>query len=176
MKTWVVRGLIALALAQIVAILSAGVMATPGSSRWVMEGDRIADLEVTDAEDRVGPLAASRPTLVLVFHSECAHCLRVAPTWAAWLDEHRGELAVVAVSSESYEKASAYAAEHGWGVPVRTVVESSFGTRGHALTSRTPWIFALEESGVVISGGHGDLIADLGALILDPTGGVEPGS
>ena len=171
MKDRVVIGLVLLAVVQIAVLGAVRGDATVGAAKWLAPGDQVADIEVLDRTGAPRSLASGQPTLVLVFHSECGHCRRVAPVWRAWLEEHVNDVAVVALSSEPHSSAQAYVTEHAWDVSVRTVPEASLGSRAHALTSRTPWLFALDGDGFVIAEGHGSRIEEIGGLFL---GELEP--
>ena len=164
MNRWILPGLVLAAAGQLAVL---GSVPGLGTSRWVGPGDKISDIQVTDASDAPMSLAMGQPTLVLVFHSDCAHCLRVAPEWRGWLDQYRDELSVVAISSETYESAQTYSTQHEWDIGVRSVKDTGMGTRGHALTSRTPWVFVLDREGVVVAGGHGGMIEELGSTVLE---------
>ena len=164
MNRWILPGLVLAAAGQLAVL---GNVPGLGTSRWVVPGDEISDIQVTDGSDAPMSLATGQPTLVLVFHSECAHCLRVAPEWRRWLDQHRDELSVLAISSEGFETAWSYSSQHEWDIGVGSVKDTSMGTRGHALTSRTPWVFVLDGEGVVVAGGHGGMIEELGDTVLE---------
>ena len=166
-KDWVVAGLVLLAVVQIAVLGAVRGDATEGAAKWLAPGGQVADIEVLDRTGAPRSLVTGQPTLVLVFHSECGHCRRVAPVWRAWLEAHEERVAVVGVSSELHSSAQAYVIEHGWDVTVRTVPEASLGSREHALTSRTPWLFALDAAGFVVAEGHGSLIEEIGGLLLD---------
>lgn len=166
MKNRVMIGLVLLAVVQIAVLGAVRGNATVGAARWLAPGDQVSDIGVVDRTGTLRSLTTRQPTLVLVFHSECGHCRRVAPAWRAWLEEHEDDVAVVAVSQEPHASAQAYASEHAWDVSVRTVPEASLGSREHALTSRTPWLFALDGDGFVIADGHGSRIEEIGGLLL----------
>ena len=104
--------------------------------------------------------ALGEPTVLLVFDSQCAHCLAVAPAWKAWIGNGPPGLRVVGVSTEPLETAGAFAQARGWGVEVWQV-EAPTGSLGHALTSRTPWVFILDGEGRIQEEGHGSRLAEL---------------
>lgn len=137
------------------------------------------DLSSLTTEDRFGasiPLGAlESPALVMVFHSDCAHCRVIAPEWAEWFDEHPDGIDVIAVSREPLDDARAYADEHGWDVDVRSVRAERLGSLAHEVTRRTPWIFALDENARILSSGHGGELADLADLIARATARVAQG-
>ena len=130
-------------------------------------GDSVAAVEAQDASGARGSLATGRTTLLMVFHSECVYCERVAPAWEAWLAEQDLGLDVVAVSNESYDVAAAYAHEKGWDVEVRTVPVERLGDDAHALTSRTPWLFLIGPDGVIEAEGHGEGLAEMAQFVRE---------
>ena len=166
MKKALLPCLVLLAVAQI-ALLVVGtwVGTTPDGAPRV--GDRVSDIVTTGPSGSSVALAAGEPTLVLVFHSACAHCRTVAPLWQSWLSDHRDAVAVVALAAETHESAVRFAIDHEWGVEVRAIPEVGRGTREHWLTSRTPWLFALDEDGQIVAEGHGTLIEEIGGVVID---------
>ncbi len=134
---------------------------------WLQVGDNVAAVRVSDSLGRESPLVTGEPTLLLVFHSECGHCRAVAPLWKAWIEASGSAYHTIAVSSEPLESARAYVAEHEWDAEIRTVEAGRLGGWEHALTSRTPWVFVIDEAGVILAEGHGSRIAELGAVLVD---------
>ena len=157
--------LIGVAVLQISALLAWDGEGTAAPT--VEEGFSFADVRVS-GEDGVDVSLASGagPTLVLVFHSECAHCERVAPTWKEWLENAPAGLRVIAVSSEPLGVAKAYAARHGWRAHVGSVESAEVGSPGHFLTRRTPWVFGLDPDGRVVVGEHGSEVARVASDLL----------
>lgn len=163
----VLAGLLVLAVAQVAAI---GFTVADGpSASAVGVGTDLSGVTVRTAAGVETPLATGEPLVLLVFHSECGHCRRVAPDWKAWMSSGGGAAQAVALSPEPPSVAGAYAEEHGWDVPVWTVDAARLGGRAHALTSRTPWVFVLDARGVVVSEGHGTQLTRLAPPMSDPT-------
>jgi len=135
---------------------------------WPQVGDTLSGLTVQRSSGTNVPLIWGDPTVLLVFHSRCAHCADVAPLWADWIRNIESDWDVLAVSSEPLDSAQAFAKQQGWPVEVAVVDASSTGGPAHALTGRTPWIFAIDRAGVILSEGHGGRISEL-------TAGVESG-
>lgn len=158
-----VAALVGLAVVQvgILAFARGGAFA---NAPQVESGFSFAGVETVDARGDAFPLVSDGPTLVLVFHSECAHCQAVADDWAVWLQEPRGSFDVVAVTRESAEVAEAYAETHGWTVEAKSAVLRGGGT-ALSLTGRTPWVFGLNASGRVVASGHGDQLASVADLL-----------
>ncbi len=166
LKDGAVLGLSLLAVAQLAALGFRQAQGRQPVGGGLGVGDDVSEVLSRDESDRPVPLATGRPTLLLVFHSECGHCARVAPVWQDWLEDHRRDVRALAVSSESLESARAYVAEHHWGTEIRTVSAAQLGGAGHALTSRTPWLFVIDTAGVILAEGHGSRIVELGAILL----------
>jgi hypothetical protein len=158
-----------LAVAQLVALGYRQSQIPTGVGQRLMAGGSVRAIEAHDRTPRPTTLITAQPTLLLVFHSECAFCAKVAPTWRAWLEGHGREARTIAVSAEPFALAAAYAAEHWPGAEVRTVSAEVLGGAGHALTSRTPWLFLIDAAGTIVAEGHGDRIEELGGLLLEQT-------
>ena len=107
--------------------------------------------------------------LVLVFDPECAHSRQAAAQWGALLQDPDRPGGIVAVAPGSFEAAARHAAAQGWQVTVATVDRFRPGSREHALISRTPWVFALQD-GRVVAQGHGDELAEVVAALSPATG------
>ena len=137
------------------------------SGSWLRLGDNVAAVRASDSLGRESPLVTGEPTLLLVFHSECGHCRNVAPIWRDWIEASGPAFRTVAVSSEPLEPAQAFVTEHKWDAEIRTVAAGRLGGWEHALTSRTPWVFVIDEAGVILAEGHGSRIAELGAVLVD---------
>lgn len=137
------------------------------ASPSVEEGHDFGDVELLDGDSVVTRLGRGEPTLVLVFHSNCAHCEAVAPSWRDWLETAPPELAVLAVSREPHADGLAYAARHGWNVAVRSAVVPVIGGRARALLRLTPWVYALDEDGRVVVAGHGSELDRIAKRLLE---------
>ena len=162
-----VYGLAALALVQVlILVLGRGGLAA-GSPDFG-PGYDFGDVEVSDGASS-STLATGQPTLVLVFHSGCAHCMAVAPLWAEWLSDRPAGLETVAVSREPHSAAAAYARRHGWDVDVRSVRVPTVGSRARALVAMTPWVYALDGDGAVVAGFHGSEIGRAAAALRADT-------
>ena len=172
MRDRVLRGLAILAVVQGVALLAAYSIGTASDSGWVVTGDSVDGLEVYGRSGDPTSLATGVPTLVLVFHSQCAHCERVAPEWKRWLDEHRDEVHVVSVSTEPWAEGRAYVDRHGWSVDHIRAGEGRRGSRTQAFTARTPWVFAVDARGTVLATGHGSVIDEVARPLMAPAEGL----
>lgn len=115
----------------------------------------------TDTEGRKRSLPALGPLLVLVFDPECAHTRRVAPVWSDWLRNANPSFSVVALSASRRAAASAYAAEAGWSVPVLTIRANAPEKLARDIVRRTPWVFAVDAHGRVVSAGHGSRVSEV---------------
>jgi hypothetical protein len=65
---------------------------------WLQAGDTLPGLRVDRPEGRNTPLLLGKPTVLLVFGSECPHCLEVAPLWRSWLETKGSDWEVLVVS------------------------------------------------------------------------------
>jgi hypothetical protein len=142
---------------------------------WLQAGDTLTGLTVERLGGRNTPLFLGKPTVLLVFGSECTHCLEVAPLWRCWIETNGSDWQVLAVSSEPLEAAQAFAEGQEWGVDVGVVEAGSTVGSASALTGRAPWVFVANGAGVILAEGHGSRIAELTAgARTEPGGGVEP--
>jgi thiol-disulfide isomerase/thioredoxin len=142
----------------------------PPAAAWPKPGDT---LEFTQAAGG-GSHTPARTTVLLVFHSRCGHCLETAPIWAEWSSEPHPNFRVMGISSEPHDSARAYAAEQGWSFeigPPETWVDPGVAA---GLVRRTPWVFVVDESGVILAEGHGSRIGEL-IQGMDRTAGAEAG-
>lgn len=110
---------------------------------------------------------AETATVVYAFHSECVHCLSVAPAWAehfaasgASSRTHR-----VAVTQEDSATAARYAARFGWNVKVLSLAHLPSKDRALLLVSRTPWVFVFDSVGVLRHHGHGSDLAKVDEVL-----------
>ena len=138
----------------VVAVLQALAFAyvkahTDGPSPLVTRGDDLSDLSWRDSHGALQELGAGQPTLLLVFDTDCAHSRRVAPLWSDWLE---GSVAkgyrIIAVAAGP--GATDYLRDRQW-----PVIVTSAEPVGHAITKRTPWVFAVDGRGRVVADGHG---------------------
>lgn len=132
---------------------------------YVSTGDDLSVLRVGDDAGRRLPLDGS--LLLLVFDPECAHSRAIASRWGRFLHEAAMPARILAVAPGPFEAAARYVKVHGWRVPLATLDRSRPGSREHALTSRTPWVFALRD-GRVVAHGHGDDLARVAAAFAAP--------
>jgi hypothetical protein len=142
---------------------------------WRQTGDTLFGLVVERSDGRNTPLLLGKPTVLLVFSSRCPHCLEVAPLWRSWIETNGSDWQVLAVSSESFEAAQAFAENQGWEVEVGVVEAGSMVGSARALTGRAPWVFVANGAGVILAEGHGNRIAELTAgARTEPGEGGEP--
>ena len=157
-----------------ILVLSAGVQGAALGLRAGSIDDRLdhisvgADLSSTAIQktDGVLTLGTGKHSLLLVFDVDCAHSRRIAPEWSAWLAAAKLEdLAVVAVSRGPLSAAVSYARQVGWSVQVGSVDPADSALAG-AVTTRTPWVFAVDEHGRVVAEGHGARIDEVAQTFL----------
>ena len=137
---------------------------------WPQAGDTLEFTRVAGG----GTHTPARTTVLLVFHSRCAHCFETAPVWADWSTEPHPNFRVLGISSEPPDSAQAYAAEQGWRFevgPPETWVDRKIAA---GLVKRTPWVFVVDDTGVILAEGHG---SGIGELIqgMDLPDGAEAG-
>ena len=128
---------------------------------WISVGDDVSGVLVGDSGGELGSLLGPGPTLLLAFGANCSHCATVAPRWKSWFDGGQRRLRVLAVSSDSAEVAEGFATQHGWDVEVLTVAPDRRLYPRPSLTTRTPWAFVVDETGVVLAEGHGKRLQEI---------------
>lgn len=146
---------------------------TPGGS-FVSVGDDLSRLQIPLADHGFAGLGDGRAALLLVFDPDCVHSASVASNWSAWLSSARAEgNRIIAVSGGSLLAAQSYAREHQWPVTVGSLAaeERSGASGAHALTIRTPWVFAVGPEGRVVGEGHGNEVAEVARTLLKATQG-----
>jgi hypothetical protein len=157
-------GLLALLAAiQLAMLLHRQQAGLAASGRWLVAGDDVAGLRLQDASGKSLGLPLGQPTALLVFDPACAHSAVAGPTWAEWTRSAGGHVRVLAVSAGGADAAVAFAEDQGWEAPVLTVRSGAADRLGDALTRRTPWVFVLDERGVIVSEGHGSRVGELAA-------------
>lgn len=131
------------------------------SEFWISVGDDVSGVLVGDSGGELVSLLGPGPTLLLVFGTTCSHCASVAPAWKAWLDGgHRG-LKALAVSSDPMVMAEGFATRYGWSVEVVSLAPDTRLKSRPSLTTRTPWSFVVDETGVVLAEGHGRRLQEI---------------
>ena len=126
------------------------------------------DLSSLAIDQGLGPrtiLSSGRAVLILAFDPDCPHSRLIAPEWSAWLSASDLEgVSVLAVSFRPLSESASYAREAGWTAQVGTV-KGGRGTVGQAMAARTPWVFAVDEAGLVVAEGHGSRIREVAMAI-----------
>ena len=175
LSDWILVGLSLLVIVQVA--LFASRRASPDlpagpPPAFIVPGDRVGDVTVILAGDRSEPLvdpSADRPTLLMAFHSECAHCATVAPVWQEWLESRSTSgLRILGLSRGPPEPAEAYARQHGWPLEIALVPDDPTA-EGFRLVTRTPWLILLDADGVVRFEGHGAKLEELEPLLAELT-------
>ena len=120
-----------------------------GPTPFVTKGHDLSDLSLRESHGALQELDAGQPTLLLVFDPDCVHSRDAAPLWSSWLEgnAHKGHR-IIAISRSPL--APDYVREREWPVLV-----TSTETVDHAITRRTPWVFAVDGQGRVVAEGHG---------------------
>ena len=119
------------------------------------KGHDLSDLSLRESHGALQELDAGQPTLLLVFDPDCVHSRDAAPLWSSWLEgnAHKGHRIIAIFRSPL---APDYVREREWPVPV-----TSTETVDHAITRRTPWVFAVNGQGRVVADGHGRNLAEV---------------
>lgn len=157
-----------------------GVLALMAVTQAAFIGNRVFGHDLDEHEIRVGHdlsqvaleradgteigLAEGRTTLLLVFDPECVHSGEVAVMWKDWLTAGPRGDRVVALSPGSLPSASAYARDRRWPVEVVSV-KTAAGGGVHALTRRSPWVYAVGGDGRVLVDGHGRTLPEVARVL-----------
>ena len=132
-------------------------------------GDVLSEVSLRRADGSLVGLGGGRTTLLMVYDPDCAHSDRVAAGWREWLDRgDHGADQVFALHVGSRSLAEAYSVRQRWPIEVVSVGSGVDGSGARALTRRTPWVFAIDEDGLVVASGHGRQLPQL-ARALIPT-------
>ena len=146
-----------------------------GSSSWLDTGDRLAGIRVgAFSGGGAARETLNAPTVLLVFDPGCEHCLAVAPAWAEWLRDVGAGWRVLAVSQPPGEAARSFLRARGWDLELVVTEPSPRRSSAKGLTGRTPWVFVVDEAGLILAHGPGRRIAEIteeAAAVLDR----EPG-
>ena len=135
----------------------------------IKAGDDLSEVSLRRADSSLVGLGGGRTTLLLVYDPECAHSDRVAAGWREWLErEDYGANQVFALHVGARSLAEAYSRGQRWPIEVVSGESSVDGSGEQALTRRTPWIFAIDEDGLVVASGHGRKLPQV-ARALIPT-------
>jgi len=132
-----------------------------GSSSWLKTGDRLADTQFRGPSGDGARGALHAPAVLLVFDPGCDHCLAVAPVWAEWLSEVGAGWHVVAVASAPGEAARSFIRAQGWDLELAVTASSPRRSSTRGLTGRTPWVFVVDEAGLIVAHGPGRQIAEI---------------
>ncbi len=155
---FVIVGLVALACAQVMRepLPPQTVTFTPPPVA-VSVGDTLGStvVQVAVGERQLVLPGTAATTVVLAFDSRCPHCVQLAPVWAAWLRSHTSDARILAVSAQPLGVARSFAAAQGWSLETASVSEQGAGSGGHRLVRATPWLFLLDQDGVVQFESHG---------------------
>ena len=166
-------GLGVIALCQLV-LLGRTVGGIGGENReWLQTGSDVSGIRVEGMDGQPMPLSGEGLRVVLVFHPECGHCAAVAPEWRSWLEEDGRAWDILAVTSEPVESGRAFASRNGWMVEIATVETDSKGATRGRLTGRTPWVFVVDQDGILIAEGHGRRLGEIVAAVGQGPGGAK---
>lgn len=167
-----VYGLVVLAVAQMgwLGLRTRGASAPPEKlPQPVVLGDTLEALALIDATG--APLDVSlvtddgKPTVVMAFWSDCAHCQTVASNWATWYPAVAEQAHIVGITRDEVSVAQAYRSEHAWGFPVFSLQDPETPAAETFITSRTPWIFVYAGDGSLQLMVHGASVDDVSGMI-----------
>lgn len=143
----------------------------PAPPRFLEEGDALGRVEVESSGDAgtttLVDIARGQPTVLMVFHSECAQCELVAEPWKHWLETPPPGVAVFLVSREERPAASEYLRGHDWNAPLLRVANPVPGSPELSLVMRTPWLVVTDATGIVRFQDHGSRIAEMSAVLAE---------
>lgn len=132
--------------------------------KQVAIGEDLSSLVIRDVGGETIELAGYE-TLLLVFEPDCPHTDRVAEAWASWLDEEDAKAhRTIAVSSGTPATVARYVGDKRWTVRAGAVEPGADGKGEHALMNRTPWVFVVDNAGMVVAEGHGVRLAELAQI------------
>lgn len=169
----VIIGLSVIALCQSV-LLAWAFGGIGGETReWLQTGADLSGIRVEGMDGHPMPLPGEGLRIVLVFHSECGHCAAVAPAWKSWLQEDGKAWDVLSVTAEPVETGRDFASRNGWAVEVATVETDFRANTGRSLTGRTPWVFMVDQDGILVAEGHGRRLREIAAAAGQAPGGAK---
>ena len=168
----VVVGALALLAAVQAAAIGKGLVDGRTRNDEIEVGDDLSEVSLRRTDGSFVGLGGGRTMLLLVYDPECPHSDRVAAEWREWLDRgDHGANRVLAVHAGSRPVAEAYAIGQRWPVEVVSVGSGVDRSRVHTLTRRTPWVFALDEDGLVVASGHGSELPQVARAVVS----IRPG-
>jgi peroxiredoxin len=109
---------------------------------------------------------AGKWTVLLAFRSTCVWCDSVAPRWTAWLGKPH-PARVLGITSDTPDSAAAYRDAKRWRLELVSAPGQKPGSVESSLLSRTPWVYVLDENGVVRYHGHGNNLPQVDSLLAE---------
>ena len=165
----IVVAVLALLAATQAAVIGKRLLDDHGRHDEIEVGDDLSEVSLRRADGSLVGLGGGRTTLLLVYDPDCAHSDRVAARWREWLERGGyGAIQVFALHVGSRSLAEAYSVRQRWPIEVVSVGSGIDGSGARALTRRTPWVFAIDEDGLVVASGHGRKLTQV-ARALIPT-------
>lgn len=144
------------------SVIRASMFDADWRSDSIPAGYDLSLVSVRHADGTLGKLGAGQPTLLLAFDPNCAHTRRVASAWSSWLGGKESEgYRVLAISLGPLAEAIDFASEHVWPVEVLSLEYPAGEPEVAILARRTPWIFALDQAGRVVTDRHGSGLAEV---------------
>jgi peroxiredoxin len=127
-------------------------------------GDTIQAFQVAGATPVALTARDGKWTVLMAFRSTCAWCDSVAPQWSAWLAKP-SSACVLGITSDSPDSAAAYRDGKRWSLELVPAPKQEPGTVESSLLSRTPWVYVLDDRGVVRYHGHGSNLPKVDSLL-----------
>lgn len=157
---------IAIGLLAGIAILQLGVLSTRlfraetpqrAPTRALVAGDSLGRLRTIDAagQSTLTDVTAGRPTVLLAFDTSCVWCDSIAPSWSTWT-KSANRPRLVGITRAPLAAGQRYAAAHDWVLDAIVQLDrTDVGGAERTLTSKTPWLFALDANGSLLFEDHG---------------------
>lgn len=165
---FLVVSLAVLAVLQLAGVIDGGAeFGSPLGIEAVSVGDDLSSVPMQYSDGTVSALDPTGPMILLIFDPDCVHSGRVAPLWSSWLASGGKTLSVLAVAPGPVTAALAYAKERQWPVRVASPRGGANKMEGQTMMRRTPWVFAVDSAGRVVSEAHGSKVAEVARSLLD---------
>ncbi len=100
--------------------------------------------------------------MFFAFDPSCPFTRAVAPAWASWMRRvEKEDVDIWAVTGSARSVAVGFAEESQWVAPVVSLPGQLPESLVNAIVRRTPWIFVVDDEGVILLEGHGGQVSEL---------------
>lgn len=129
-------------------------------------GDRVSQLRGYGADSVKKRVSmTSGETALLAFSSTCQFCDSIAPEWSRWTRRAAREIRIVLITRDAPSAGLRYIRENDWRGSLLSAETNHMGRPEFYLTSRTPWVFMFDSTGVLRLQGHGSRLPEfVGAM------------